>query len=259
MPGPGFGELEDELEITRKASALFDEQEPPSPKRLYPVIDALAGQGTSAKRCCRILGVSASGYFCWKHRAPSERELRSRWLAGLISEIHARSRGTYGYRRMTTELGLGLDMRANHKLVARLMAEQGLYGFPKRKTRRSGPNSDACVAEDLVHRQLSADPPDRLWLADITEHPTREGKLYCCVVLDAFARKVVGWSIDARQDAGLVTNALGMATAGRKPGSGSMVHSDRGCQSTSWAFNQKVKDADLHPRWDRSAPPSTTP
>ena len=211
------------------------------------MIDALAGQGISAKRCCRLLGVSASGYFYWKHRAPSERELRRQWLSGLISEIHTRSRGTYGYRRMTAELKLGLDMRVNHKLVARLMAEQGLYGLPKRKARRSGPNSDACVAEDLVHRQFSADAPDRLWLTDITEHPTREGKLYCCVVLDAFARKVVGWSIDTRQDAALVTNALGMATASRMPGSGSIVHSDRGCQFTSWAFSQKVKDAGLAP------------
>jgi transposase InsO family protein len=148
---------------------------------------------------------------------------------------------------MTAELRLGLDMQVNHKLVARVMAEQGLYGLPRLKARRSGPNSEACVAEDLVHRQFSADAPDRLWLTDITEHPTREGKLYCCVVLDAFARKVVGWSIDSRQDAALVTNALGMATASRLPGSGSIVHSDRGCQFTSWAYSQKVRDAGLAP------------
>lgn len=116
------------------------------------MIDALTGQGMSAKRCCRILGVSASGYFYWKRQAPSARELRRRWLAGLISEIHGRSRGTYGYRRMTAELRIGLKVQVNHKLVARLMRQQELKGLPRRKKRRSGPKSDAGVAKDLVCR-----------------------------------------------------------------------------------------------------------
>jgi len=211
------------------------------------VIDALAGQGISVKRCCRILGVAPSGYFRWKRRGPSAAELRRRWLAGLISETHARSRGTYGYRRITAELRIGSNLQVNHKLVARLMDEQGLKGLPRRKLRRSGPKSDAGVAKDLVRRQFESEGPNRLWLTDITEHPTREGKLYCCVVLDAFARKVVGWSIDTRQDSALVTNALGMATSNRQLQPGAIMHSDRGSQFTSWAFSQKVKDAGLEP------------
>ncbi len=148
---------------------------------------------------------------------------------------------------MTAEIRLGLNIEVNHKLVSRLMRKQVLTGLPRRKLRRSGPKSDAGVASDLVCREFSADGPDRLWLTDITEHPTREGKLYYALVLDAFARKVVGWSIDTRQDAALVTNALSMATSNRNPGSGAIVHSDRGSQFTSWAFSQKVTDAGLEP------------
>ncbi|HEY7829794.1 MAG TPA: DDE-type integrase/transposase/recombinase [Solirubrobacteraceae bacterium] len=80
-------------------------------------------------------------------------------------------------------------------------------------------------------------------MTDITEHPTREGKVFCCVVLDAFSRKVVGWSIDTQQNTLLVTSALTMATSERNPSSDLIIHSDRGTQFTSWAFSQKVRDA----------------
>jgi transposase InsO family protein len=80
-------------------------------------------------------------------------------------------------------------------------------------------------------------------MTDITEHPTRDGKVYCCVVLDAFSRKVVGWAIDSTQTTALVTTALGMATSTRNPDSGLVLHSDRGVQFTSWAFSRKLQDA----------------
>ena len=78
--------------------------------------------------------------------------------------------------------------------------------------------------------------PNQLWVTDITEHPTREGKVYCAVVLDTYSRRVVGWSIDASPTAALVTNALGMAIDTRTPPSGAVIHSDRGVQFGSWAF-----------------------
>jgi transposase InsO family protein len=84
-------------------------------------------------------------------------------------------------------------------------------------------------------------------MTDITEHPTREGKIYCCVVLDAFSRMVVGWAIDSTQTTALVTTALGMATSTRNPDSGLVLHSDRGVQFTSWAFSRKLQDAGLAP------------
>jgi len=107
------------------------------------------------------------------------------------------------------------------------------------------------VAADLVRRDFTGDGPNKLWVTDITEHPTREGKVYCCAVLDAFSRKVVGWSIDSTQTAALVTNALGMAIRNRDPDR-TVIHSDRGTQFTSWTFTQRVKEAQLMPSVGRT-------
>jgi putative transposase len=125
------------------------------------------------------------------------------------------------------------------------MRRLGLQGLPARKARRRGPSGNEAAASDLVARQFSRDAPDQLWLTDITEHPTREGKLYCCAVLDAHSRKVVGWSIDSRQASSLVTSALRMAIKNRKPPSGTVVHCDHGSQFTSWAFSERIKTAEL--------------
>jgi len=209
------------------------------------VIDALAGQGYSAKACCRMLSVAPSGFFYWRSKPPTIRELRREQLRGLIADIHHASMGTYGSRRVTAELRLGHEIVANRKAVAAIMHRLGLQGLPLRKSRRRGPASDGAAATDLVLRRFAADAPNRLWMTDITEHPTREGKLYCCVVLDAYARSVVGWSIDNQQAASLVTNALGMAIGRRKPAAGGIVHSDHGSQFTSWAFSERVKTAGL--------------
>lgn len=209
------------------------------------MIQSLAGQGHSAKKLCQMLGVAPSGFFYWQSRPPTMLELRTAHLGGLIADIHHASKGTYGTRRVTAELRLGYDVTVNRKAVRRIMLRLGLQGLPVLKAKRRGPATDGAAAGDLVLRKFSTDAPDRLWLTDITEHPTREGKLYCCVVLDAYSRSVVGWSIDSQQAASLVMNALGMAISNRKPKDGSVVHSDHGSQFTSWAFSERVKDAGL--------------
>jgi transposase InsO family protein len=138
------------------------------------VIAALAGQGYDAKRCCRILAVAPSGYFSWRQRPPSARELRREWLRGLIAQIHAESRGVYGYRRIRAELRLGRQIVVSRKLVHKLMVEARLKGLPTRKQRKSLVN--VATAADLVCRDFVRGAPNQLWLTDITEHPTREGK-----------------------------------------------------------------------------------
>jgi putative transposase len=209
------------------------------------VIAALAGQGYDIKRCCRILGVSPSSYFGWRGRPPSARELRREWLRGLIGQVHAESRGVYGYRRVRAELRLGREIVVSRKLVHKLMGELRLKGLPARKHRRGLAN--VATAEDLVCREFARQAPNQLWLTDITEHPTREGKVYCCVVLDAHSRRVVGWSIDTHQASSLVTNALSMAVSNRAPSPGTVIHSDHGSQFSSWAFSERVRQAGLVP------------
>jgi putative transposase len=125
------------------------------------------------------------------------------------------------------------------------MRRAGLAGVNGRpKWRHAKPDQ---IAADLVDRQFSRSGPDQLWVTDITEHPTREGKLYCAVVLDAYSRRVVGWSIDTSPTAALVTGALGMAIDTRTPPTGAIIHSDHGVQFASWAFTQRAKDSGLLP------------
>ena len=107
-----------------------------------------------------------------------------------------------------------------------LMRRAGIKGLPTHRYRR--PLHDTATAGDLVNREFARGAPDLLWVTDITEHPTREGKVYCAVVLDSFSRRVVGWSIDASQTSALVTNALSMAISSRQPDA-TVIHSDHGC------------------------------
>ncbi len=189
----------------------------------------MAGEGSSVKLAARVLDVSASGYYEWRSRAPSARSIRHALLTDAIREVHTVSRGTYGFRRVHAELTLGCGLVVAHGTVELLMQRAGLKGVTGRpKWVRARPD---VIAMDLVDRRFARSAPNQLWVTDITEHPTAEGKVYCAVVLDAHSRRVVGWSIDSSPTAALVTNALGMAIESRRPPAGSIIHSDRGVQT----------------------------
>jgi putative transposase len=187
----------------------------------------MATQGFPVPVCCRVLEGSQSGYYAWHNRPPSPRVIRHAWLTDAIREVHAASRQTYGSRRVQAELTLGRGITVGFHAVELLMRRAGLQGATGRPKYRRGLRPEA-TASDLVNRQFTRTGPNQLWVTDITEHPTREGKLYCAVVLDACSRRVVGWSIDATPAAALVTNALGMAIESRTPAAGTLIHSDQG-------------------------------
>ena len=126
------------------------------------------------------------------------------------------------------------------------MKQLGIKGTPRRRLPK-GAKLATVTSLDLVRREFKRGRPNELWVTDITEHPTREGKIYCCVVLDTFSRKVVGWSIDSTQTTTLVLNALGMATQRRSDRDGLVIHSDRDTQFTSWAFSDQVRQAGISP------------
>jgi len=210
----------------------------------FRLVQELAAQGVLVAVACRMLRVSASGYYEWRRRAPSLRAVADARLTAQIREIHIGSRGTYGVPRVHAELRLGCGVRCGRKRVARLMRVSGLSGVHVRRRRRGCPAPP--VHDDLVRRRFVADAPDRLWLTDITEHPTREGKVYLAAVLDVYARRIVGWSIADHLRAELVVDALEMARWRRRPARGqTVVHSDRGAQYTSWAFGHRLRDAGL--------------
>lgn len=210
------------------------------------MIQSLIGQGINVQQACIALGVSQSGYYAWKDRPDSPRTLRRIWLAGEIADIHRESGGTYGALRVTAELRYARNIVAGHNAVEDIMRQLGLRGLPTRRLPR-GAKLRAVTSQDLVRREFKRKAPNELWLTDITEHPTREGKVYCCAVLDTFSRKIVGWSIDSTQTTSLVLNALGMATQRRPSRDGLVMHSDRGVQFTSWAVSQKLRDAGISP------------
>ena len=161
-------------------------------------------------------------------------------LADAIVDIHARSRGTYGILRIRAALEIEQGLIVNTKLVKKLMHQLGIRGLPgPRKGVKNLKNAPTC--EDLVQRNFKAEAPNELWLTDITEHATQEGKLYCCVVLDMYSRKVVGWAIDRRCEAVLVNDALAKAGTSRPTSPSTVIHSDHGSQFTSWAFTENVR------------------
>ena len=204
----------------------------------------IAANNLPVEVACRVLAVSVSGFYAQRNRPPSERAVRHAWLTDLIREVHLDSRGTYGARRVHAELTLGHGLVVGHNAVEMLMHRAGIQGITGRPRFRRVAN--VATANDLVERQFRRDDPDRLWVTDITEHPTREGKIYCAVVLDVFFRRVVGWSIDASATAALVTHALGMAINQRQP-ERTVIHSDQGTQFTSWAFTRRAIDSGLLP------------
>lgn len=176
---------------------------------------------------CRVLGVSPSGYYAWRRRGPPRRAQRDAELLERIKLIHSRSRGIYGAPRIHAELRRKHQVCCSRKRVGRLMREAGLVGVHRRRARGSTQRNPTRPSyADLVQRDFTPNTPDRLWVADITQHKTDEGWLYLAVVIDAYSRKVVGWSMAKHLQAELVIKALEMAVWNRQPSPGLVHHSD---------------------------------
>jgi putative transposase len=195
---------------------------------------------------CRRLGVSTAGYYAWKQRPPSQRAGTDARLSKLIHQIHAHSRGTYGAPRIHAELADEHGVRCGRKRVARLMRIAQLRGVCRRRrvktTRR---DEQAQISDDLVQRRFTASGPNALWIADITYLPTWQGFTFLAVVIDAWSRRVVGWSMANHLRTELVLDALEMALWNRRPGPGLIHHSDHGCQYTSLAFGRRCREAGI--------------
>ena len=194
---------------------------------------------------CRLLGVSSSGYYAWVERPPSRRAQSDAPLSAAIRAAHAASRGIYGAPRVHAELAAN-GLRVGRKRIARLMSQAGLAGVSRRKFITTTVKGDGRQAPDLVERNFAAAAPDRLWVADITYVPTWAGFLYLAVVLDAFSRRIVGWSMATTLATQLVLDALNMALMTRRP-RGVIHHSDQGSQYTSIAFGHRCREAGVRP------------
>jgi putative transposase len=196
---------------------------------------------------CRVLQVSASGFYGWCDRAPCKRAIDDAVMTERIRAVHVESHATYGMPRVRAEL-MDQGVVISRKRVARLMRRARIRGISRRRgfvvtTRRDAGNAPA---PDLVQRRFSADAPDRLWVADLTYVATWAGFVFLAVVLDVWSRRVVGWSIDERMTGELVLAALNMALQQRKPES-VVHHSDQGSQYTAIEFGKRCREMGVRP------------
>jgi transposase InsO family protein len=208
---------------------------------MYPLVQDLAADKIPVVVTCRVLGFSKQAFYKWQAAPVSQRDWDDAHLINAAIDIH-HDDPEFGYRFIADELA-DQGVLASRNRVNRLCSSQRLWSVHSRKrglNRKPGPP----VHDDLVLRDFTADRPNELWLTDITEHPTAEGKLYLCAIKDACSKRIVGYSIGSRMTSELAVDALHNALALRGP-VGGIVHSDRGSQFRSHAYLRALRDAQL--------------
>jgi putative transposase len=190
---------------------------------------------------CRVLGFGPSTYYGWERKQQSAHALRDTELLAAIRRLFLKFRARYGAPRIHAELAKD-GVHVSRKRVARLMREAGLKAKGRRKYKATTDSEHALpVASDLIQREFRTARPNAAWVSDITYLWTREGWMYLAVIVDLCSRKVVGWSLSERMTASLVCDALDAAVRQRRPPSGLIFHSDRGCQYASQAFRRRLQ------------------
>jgi putative transposase len=193
-------------------------------------------------RMCKALNVSPSGFYAWRSRPLSPREMANRELVKKIESVYYDSYETYGSPRVYHELK-AQDVACSENRVARLMRLRGLRAKQVRRYKSTTKrNKRHAVAPNLLKRDFRADRPDHKWLTDITYIPTQEGWLYLAVILDLYNRGIVGWAMSERMTAALTISALKMAIRERRPGAGLIHHSDQGSQYTDGTYQALLRD-----------------
>lgn len=195
----------------------------------------------SINSMCRFMGVSKSAYYEWQQRKPTPREQSDDKLTPIIQSIFAKSRATYGTRRIRQTLQ-SKDLTVGRRRIGRLMRAAGLACKTRRKFKATTDSKHHLpVADNIVDRQFIVKKPNQVYVGDITYIHTREGWLYLAVVIDLYSRQVVGWSMDGNMRAKLVNDALLMAIWQRKPDKGLLWHTDRGSQYASDSHRKLLK------------------
>jgi len=193
-------------------------------------------------RMCKVLNVSPSGYYAWRKRPVSAREMANRQLVEKIKAVHAESHETYGSPRIYHELK-DQGVACSENRVARLMRLHDIRAKQNKRYKVTTKRNKAHpIAPNLLNRDFVADRPDHKWLADITYIPTQEGWLYLAAILDLYSRRIVGWAMAERLISALTVDALKMAIRQRQPGPGLIHHSDQGSQYTDSAYQTLLKD-----------------
>ena len=216
----------------------------------YAAIAAQVGVYTVAFMC-RVLGVAPSGFYAWRGRPPSERAARDQILGAHVRAAFKASRSRYGSPRVHAELHAGGHV-LGRKRVARLMRENGLRARPRRRYIHTTQSKHKLpIAPNVVARKFEVSAPNQVWVSDLTYLPTQTGFVYLAVVLDLFARRVVGWSVSANLDASIAVEALKRALALRPAPAGMIHHSDRGVHYACAAYRTVLAAHDVRPSMSR--------
>jgi putative transposase len=218
----------------------------------FPLVRDLAAEGFPVRLTCGVLGFSAQAFYKWRSNPVSDRDWVDAHATNLIVDVHAND-PEFGYRFIADELERA-GQATNERRVWRLYRDQRIWSTTTRKGRRgSGKTPGPAVHDDLVQRNSTAGRLNQVWLTDITEHPTLEGKVYVCAIKDVCSNRIVGYSIDQRMTAQLAMNASRSAIARRQPAGTVVVHSDRGSQFRSRAFRAVLAAAGLRGSMGRVA------
>ncbi|MEU5302836.1 IS3 family transposase [Streptomyces noursei] len=231
--------LEQENEVLRRAAAYLSQAH--LPKRIYPLVKELAANGTPVAVTCRVLKLARQPYYRWLDKPVTDTVLEEAYRAKALFDAH-RDDPEFGYRFLADEARCA-GARMADRTAWRICRDNrwwSVFGKKRGRIKKAGPP----VHDDLVRRDFTANRPNRLWLADITEHATGEGKLYVCAIKDVFSNRiVVGYSIDVRMKSRLAVTALENAVARRGQVDGCILHSERGSQFRSRKF---VRALDRH-------------
>ncbi|MFJ8028899.1 IS3 family transposase [Streptomyces sp. NPDC096311] len=223
--------LEQENEVLRRAAAYLSQAH--LPKRIYPLVKELAAGRVPVTVTCRVLKLARQPYYRWLDRPVTTAVLEEAYRANALFDAH-REDPEFGYRFLADEARDAGAVMADRTAwrICRDNSWWSVFGKKRGRIKKAGPP----VHDDLVCRDFTATGPNRLWLTDITEHATNEGKLYLCAIKDVFSKRIVGYSIDTRMKSRLPVTALNNAVARRGHVAGCILHSDRGSQFRSRKF-----------------------
>ncbi|MGP5056915.1 IS3 family transposase [Brachybacterium paraconglomeratum] len=224
--------LEQENEVLRRAAAYLSQAN--LPKILYPLVSELAADGIPVAVSLRVLKLSRQPYYRWWKQQVTPSELVEAYRANALFDAH-RDDPEFGYRFLAGEAEAA-GQRMCERTAWRICRDSRWWSVFGKKRGKNGKRPGPPVHDDLVQRDFTADDVNELWLTDITEHRTDEGKLYLCAIKDVFSGRIVGYSISDRMKARLAVNALDNAVSRRSDAAGCIVHSDRGSQFRSRKF-----------------------
>jgi transposase InsO family protein len=211
---------------------------------MYPLVRELAGDGIPVVVSCRILKIARQHYYRWLARPISDRDLDAAWVANAVFDAH-RDDPEFGYRFLADEVRQSGIAVADRTVWRHCNAHGWVAAMAQKRRSKKSAKPQMPAHDDRIRRDFTATAPNRLWLTDITEHPTDEGKLYVCAIKDAWSKRIVGYSIDSRMKARLAVTALNNAVQRRGDVAGCILHSDRGSQFRARKMHRALGSHDM--------------